>query len=389
MAVRSGPGAFQMPVWAFAVIGFVLVVGLFFGIRGVASPDGGARGGGGSSAGGSTGTDTGTVGGGTGTTGGGDTTGGTTGGPSDGSPGGSTDGSWQTGGRDGGTNGGTNGNQGGDGDRDGGGNRGNGKPPGWLPWGPKSPNTDEVLEPDSAYDLLQRGECRQAYEAATDPGRQPDGSATPQSWKVIEGLAGICKAAQGERQGLDIAAKAEAGLRAAGYRPANTDQLCKDGDALAVLQRFVAYYQRHPAEQVVLRPAPAGAAACGNKISATDASVAPGSSIGFYGTWPDAPATVELRAAELTNPISLEPFGDEDDKARCCKDGTVSVDLPGADRFEGRRPTAIDVTLVTKSGATVTKRAAFTLDWSGVPQPPSPSSGSPASASPTSDALSR
>ncbi|MEU1329593.1 hypothetical protein [Streptomyces sp. NPDC005865] len=242
-----------------------------------------------------------------------------------------------------------------------------------MPWGPKSPNTDEAFEPDSLYDLLQRGECEQAYHSATSPGEWNSNTGTPQSWKVIEGLAGICKAARGEATGMGIATRAEARLRAAGYRPANTAYLCKDGDAYAVLRRFVAYYGQHPGERVALRSAPAGVAACDIKLAATAPSFAPGSTAGFDGTWPDEPDTVELRAAELSQPLVLRPFGDADDKARCCKDATVAVDLPGPDGFGGRRPTVFDVTLVTKSGARVAKRAAFTLDWSGVAGVPSPS----------------
>ncbi|QES45403.1 hypothetical protein DEJ49_34330 [Streptomyces venezuelae] len=386
MAVRFGSGADRVPPWAFAVVGFVLVVGLFFGIRGVASPGGGARGGGGGSPDGgissdtSTGTSTGgggadTSGGsGSGGSGGGDTAGGTSGGGTDGGTGGtggSSSGSWQTGGSDGGDGGAAGAGGGGDGGG-GGGNRGGGTPPGWLPWGPKSPNTDDAPEPDSMYDLLQRGECQLPYDSATDPEKRPDNSATPQAWKVIEGLAGICKAAHGERTGLAIAIRAEAGLRAAGYRPGTSEYLCKDGDAFAVLRRFVAYYRRHPAEQVALRSAPAGTAACGNKIAATERSVAPGESVGLYGTWPDVPRTVELRAAELREPLVLTPYGDENAREKCCKDGTVTVDLPGPDGFGGRRPTVIDVTLVTKNGARVTRRAAFTITWAGIPQPPAP-----------------
>ncbi|MEU6990976.1 hypothetical protein ABZ953_10025 [Streptomyces sp. NPDC046465] len=243
-----------------------------------------------------------------------------------------------------------------------------------------------MFEPDSLYDLLQNGECRQAYNTSVDPGRRIDDSATPQAWKTIEGLAGICKAAQGETGGLAIAVKAEAGLRSAGYRPGNTGYLCKDGDAFAVLRRFVAYYRQHPGERVVLRPAPTGTAACASGISATDSTYTPGSTAYFQGTWPDAPATVELRARELTDPVPLKPFGDEEDKARCCKDGSIAVNLPGPDDFGGLRPTVIDVTLVTKNGARVARRAAFTLDWSGTaPSPsrsPSPSSLSRSPGSP-------
>ncbi|MFF3641439.1 hypothetical protein [Streptomyces sp. NPDC002564] len=361
MAVRSGSGAVGIPVWVFAVAGCVLVVGLFLGIRTVASPGGGAQGGGGGSLGGgaSTGVDGG-AGTPSGADGGGTTSGATSGssaGSSDGSSDETTDGSWQTGGGDGSKGGNGNG---------GGGSGGQGKPPGWLPWGPKSPNTDEALEPDSAYDLLQRGECGRAYAASVDPGHERGDHASPQAWKVIEGLAGICRAAQGEPGGLGIATKAEAGLRASGYRPAGTEQLCKDGDAFTVLQHFVSYYRSHPRENVVLRSAPAGVDACADRISAKDAIATPGGSVSFYGTWPDDPDTVELRGAGLTDPIVLRPFGDADDKARCCKDGTVTVDLPGADGFGGARPTAVDVTLVTKNGVRVSRRAAFTLDWSGV-----------------------
>ncbi|MET8685219.1 hypothetical protein ABZV77_13470 [Streptomyces sp. NPDC004732] len=369
-------------------MGFVLVVGLFFGIRGVASHDGGVRGGGGGSSGGdssgggtSTGTSTGGGGsditGGSGGSGGGDATGGATGGGTNGS----TGGSWHTGGGDGGK---------GRGGNSGGGGRGGGTPPGWLPWGPKSPNTDDAPEPDSMYDLLQQGDCQQPYNSATDPGQRPENSGTLQAWKVIEGLAGICKAAHGEPGGLGIATRAEAGLRSAGYRPAATAYLCKDGDAFAVLQRFVAYYQRHPGDQVVLRSSATGAAACDNKIAATEASVAPGSTLGLQGTWPDVPRAVELRAAEMPEPLVLRPFGDENEREKCCKDAAVSVDLPGPDGFGGRRPTSIDVTLVTRSGARVTKQAAFTLDWSGFPQSPAPSlsSRSPSLPEP-SDSLAR
>ncbi|MYZ15306.1 hypothetical protein, partial [Streptomyces sp. SID337] len=251
--------------------------------------------------------------------------------------------------------------------------RGGGTPPGWLPWGPKSPNTDDRPEPDSMYDLLQRGECQLPYDSATDPEKQPPDSGTPQAWKVIEGLAGICKAAHGERAGLAIATRAEAGLRAAGYRPGTSEYLCKDGDAFAVLQRFVAYYRRHPSEQVVLRSAPAGTAACDNKISATERTVAPDASVGFHGTWPDVPRIVELRAAELAEPLTLEPYGSDNERTKCCKDAGFSVDLPGPNGFGGHRPTVIDVTLVTKNGVRVTRRAAFTITWAEAPQPPSPS----------------
>ncbi|MEU6821077.1 hypothetical protein ABZ921_10635 [Streptomyces atriruber] len=372
MAVRSGSGADGLPVWVFSVIGFVLVVGLFFGIRGVASHDGGARGGGGSSSGGGTGSGTSTgggsdiTGGGSGGSGGGHTTGGSSGGKTSGS----TNGSWQTGGGDGDGNGGKGrgGNSGGGG--------GGGTPPGWLPWGPKSPNTDDAPEPDSMYDLLQQGDCRQPYDSATDPGQRRDDSGTPQAWKVIEGLAGICKAAHGEPNGLSIATRAEAGLRAAGYRPGTTEYLCKDGDAFAVLQRFVAYYRRHPGQQVVLRSSASGPAACANTIAATGTSYEPDDTVGLQGTWPDVPRTVELRAAGLPNPLVLKPYGDENEREKCCKDAAVTVDLPGPDGFGGRRPTSIDVTLVTRSGARVSKQAAFTLDWSSFPQPPGPSDSS-------------
>ncbi|MFD4632378.1 hypothetical protein ACFVYR_30465 [Streptomyces sp. NPDC058284] len=383
MAFRFGSRALRVPTWAFAVVGFVLVVGLFFGIRGVASPGGGARGGGGGSGSpdGGTGTGSGTATGGSGSgDSGGATTSGTTDGSSGGSSGGTSDGAWQTGGGDAG--GGSGGSGSGGGGSGGGG--GGGEAPAWLPWGPKSPNTDEAFEPDSLYDLLQKGECRQAYNSAVDPDKRVDNSATRQAWKVIEGLAGVCEAAQGDPGGMAVAVKAEAGLRAAGYSAGNTGYLCKDGDAFAVLQRFVAYYRRHPGERVALRSAPAGTMACDSMIAATDGSYAPGTTAYFQGTWPDAPDTVELRAPELPDPITLKPFGDENDKARCCKDASISVDLPGPDGFGGRRPTVIDVTLVTKNGARVVKQAAFTVNWSDIGQPPSRSSSPPPVASPAS-----
>ncbi|WPO69782.1 hypothetical protein [Streptomyces sp. KN37] len=376
MAVRFGSGAVRVPAWAFAVVGFVLVVGLFFGVRDLASPGGGARSGGGDTVSGGSGAD----GGGTGTTSGSDGSGGSD----------PTGGEWQTGGSDGNGDGDGGGNGNGNSDRngsggkggsgngggDGGGNGGRaGDPPGWLPWGPKSPNTDTLPEPDSVYDDLQRGECQEPYEIAVDPAKQTGGQGSPGAWKVIEGLAGICKAARGERDGLSIATKAAARLRATGYRPESAAHLCKDGDALEVLQRFVAYYRQHPSERVALRPAPSGTRACENELDVRGGSVAPDESFSVRGTWPDPPVTVELRAAELTRPVVLKPIGDEDDPSRCCKDAFVSVDLPGRDGFDGRRPTVVDVTLVTRNGARLVKYAALTIVWTGVgpSSPPQPS----------------
>ncbi|MEU7576138.1 hypothetical protein AB0B50_00805 [Streptomyces sp. NPDC041068] len=375
MAVRFGSGPVRLPGWAFTLAGFVLVVGLFFGVRGIASPDGGAQGGGsGGSHGGGT-----SAGAGGGDAGGASGSGGSGGGSSSGTSSGTSNGSWQTGGGDGEPGGNGNGNGNGS---SGTGNTGSGTSPGWLPWGPRSPNTDEELEPDSAYDLLQQGECQEAYNAAIDPAKQTGNQASPDSWKVIEGLGGICKAAQGESDGLGIAAKAEKGLRASNYQPGSTDQLCKDGEAYAVLQRFVGYYRQHPDEKVVLRPSASGSEACENKITASDNSYAPGTSAYFYGTWPDQPETVELSAAELTDPVVVEPFGDKEDKARCCKDATISIDLPGPEGYGGRRPTVIDVTLVTEKGARVVQKSAFTLDWTGIDPPPSPDPPSPNPPSP-------
>ncbi|MGW0531204.1 hypothetical protein [Streptomyces sp. NPDC003032] len=356
-------------------MGFVLVVGLFVGVRGLASPEGGARGGGGgNSVNGGSGTD----GGGTGTTG----AGGNGGSGSDGG-GGTTGGTWQTGGSDGDGNGSGDGGKDGDGDGDKSGNgsgngNGGGQPPGWLPWGPKSPNTDTEPEPDSVYDDLQTGKCHEPYEIATDPAEQTGGG-SPGSWKVIEGLAGICKAARGESDGMDIATKADAWLRASNYRPGGAGQLCKDGDALGVLRRFVAYYRQHPRERVALRAAPSGSRACESHLAVTDGRVEPGGTISLHGTWPDSPATVELRAAELTEPVVLEPIGDPEDPSKCCKDAGFAVDLPGGDGFGGRRPTSVDVTLVTRSGARLVKEAAFTIDWTGIAPspPPGPSGPSP------------
>lgn len=230
-------------------------------------------------------------------------------------------------------------------------------------------------EPDSVYDDLQRGECQEPYEIAVDPGKQTGGQGSPGAWKVIEGLAGICKAARGERDGLSIATKATARLRATGYRPESAAHLCKDGDAFVVLQRFVAYYRQHPSERVALRPAPSGTRACENELDVRGGSVAPDESFSVRGTWPDPPVTVELRAAELVRPVVLKPIGDEDDPSRCCKDASVSVDLPGRDGFDGRRPTVVDVTLVTRNGARLVKYAALTIVWTGVgpPSPPQPS----------------
>ncbi|MEV5981486.1 hypothetical protein [Streptomyces sp. NPDC052114] len=382
MAVRFGPGPDRVPGWVFAVVGFVLVVGVFFGMRGLASPGGGARGGGGSSGSADGGSDSASGGqgdaGGSGANGGSDGgfDAGSDGGDTSGSSGGSSNGTWQNGGTDGGR-----GKSKGDGKGGGG-----GTPPGWLPWGPRSPNTDEALEPDSAYDLLQEVQCQEAYDTAVDPAKQRGDSGTPESWKVIEGLAGICKAARGESGGLAIAEKAATGLRAVNYHPAGTEQLCKDGDAYGVLQRFVAYYRRHADERVVLRHSTSGSNACTNTLAASDARYAPGTPAYFNGTWPDAPRSLELRAPELARPIVLDLFGDTTDQARCCKDAAVSVNLPGPDGYGGERPTAIDVTLVTEKGARVVKRGAFELDWSGIdppsPKPPSPGPPSPEPPSP-------
>ncbi|QEV21453.1 hypothetical protein CP975_31430 [Streptomyces alboniger] len=301
---------------------------------------------------------------------------------------GTTGEAWQTGGSDGEGDGGKHGKSNGSGSRNGKGDsagtgsgkgdgKGGGNPPGWLPWGPKSPNTDITPEPDSVYDDLQRGECRKPYEIATDPAQQTGNRASPEAWRVIEGLAGICKAARGERDGLSIATKAEARLRASGYRPSGVSELCKDEDAFGVLRRFVAYYRQHPGERVVLRPAPSATRACENRLSVSEDSVGPGGTIHLSGTWPDWPSSVELRADELAKPIVLKPFGDADDGAKCCKDALLIVDLPGADGFEGRRPTSVDVTLVTRDGTRLVKNAAVVIDWSGVGSPPNPSGPSP------------
>ncbi|WP_345036547.1 hypothetical protein [Streptomyces sannanensis] len=359
MAARSGSGSVQIPIWAFAVAGFVLVVALFFAVRGLASSDVAKPGS--------------TVGPSAGSTAGDGSTGGSgNGGPWNGGDdrGGET---WSSTG--GGDSSGRDGEKGGSSTGDTSSGKGDkSKPPGWLPWGPDSPNTDEQFEPDSIYDVLHAGNCTLAYDEAGKPH-----TSFVEGWKVAEGLAGVCLASRGDPKGMDIAKSAVDALRKADYKPGGEPWQCKDGDAYDVLKRFVEYYGTHPDAPVVLLAAPKGETACKVEISAVhiDGSAAkPNTNIGVSGTWPDAPVAAVLNAKELAEPLVLDLFVEG-----CCKDAALSFNLP--EEIEGH-PTKIDLTIRTKSGAEVTRRSAFTIVWEESPPPSSitPTTESPASSSP-------
>ncbi|MEV1085379.1 hypothetical protein AB0I98_45395 [Streptomyces sp. NPDC050211] len=165
----------------------------------------------------------------------------------------------------GGTNGsgGTSGSGSGDGSSGGhGGSTGGGgrvEAPGWLPQGPKSPDSDRTADPESVYDALGERPEKCGVTAGLIPAELPD-----DDWRVVRALAEACKAVQGQGGDWDTAAADYAALR-------GRLTGCKGRAAYAVLGDVLRFHRQHPSTTVRLTPSTdKGSDVCDFRIVSVD-----------------------------------------------------------------------------------------------------------------------
>ncbi|MGP4010034.1 hypothetical protein [Streptomyces sp. 4N124] len=114
--------------------------------------------------------------------------------------------------------------------------------PGWLPRGPKSPDTDRTADPESVYDALGEHPEKCGVTAGLIPAEPPD-----DDWRVVRALAEACKAVQGQNGDWDTAAADYAALR-------GRLTGCKARAAYAVLGEVLRFHRHHPSAAVPLTP---------------------------------------------------------------------------------------------------------------------------------------
>ncbi|MCD7441879.1 hypothetical protein K4B79_27095 [Streptomyces lincolnensis] len=128
-----------------------------------------------------------------------------------------------------------------------------------MPPGPRSPNTNGTIDPETAYDLL--GTSPQS--CADTAGKIPANPSSPE-WRVLRGLAEACQAVQGGKGSWDTAA---ADYAAAQGRLGD----CKGRAALAVLGDVLRFHRQHPSATARLTPSSAnGSAVCSFRIASVD-----------------------------------------------------------------------------------------------------------------------
>lgn len=243
----------------------------------------------------------------------------------------------------------------------------------WLPWGPKSPNTNIRIDSTvDVYDQLQAFECSDARSTV----RQH--SDRSKSWNLVSALALACLAANGDTAQWGEAVQLYDSLHGSGFTPGD----CRETAAYRILKQVVDWHRQHPRGKIMLLRSSGGAAACKSEITEVapgpEFVLPPGNFFTVRGTWPSEVTSADL-AIEGVKVLTLEPREDK----QCCADAAVVFPLP--DSFEGAG--LADLTLHFEGGGSLTKPGAISIGGSSSANPSS-ESPDPSPVSPSSSALS-
>ncbi|MGV9608874.1 hypothetical protein ACWDR2_34835 [Streptomyces sp. NPDC003631] len=225
--------------------------------------------------------------------------------------------------------------------------------PGWLPFGPHSPNTDTSSDPESVYDDLgeQPEACRET--AAKIPAEPTDAD-----WQVIRGLAEACQAVQGQGGSWATAAADYAAVH---------DRLtgCKGRAAYAVLGKVLQFHRQHPSATVKLKASTSGGAdACDLQIVSVDVGgdgeARPGDTITIKvgGIYFSKSELLEGTSGSVTV-AGVPPILAEDPKYDAEPPDQLTFKVFVPDAQSGTYPQSADVTV--QYGEQATLKDAFTL----------------------------